>query len=208
MESGGSTATLLFAYPEICPNLSHNRLPIVSLMPFSQHAHNQLNNRWEVHTVSDYLQSTTPGYECVESGGVYNMAKRVMKVTQGKFLKQSNWNNWQDLEYLQLNQYYNQGTFGTPQQFDNDASVFHTVWTNVIKELDGRKKAQFACDSSPLSGQAQILDKTYANCNDQTSSRLFYGISAAENLLIYGADVSNAFTKAPLPKQGFCIYLD
>jgi hypothetical protein len=45
MESGGSTATLLFAYPEIHPNLSHNRLPIVSLAPFSQHAHNLFNNR-------------------------------------------------------------------------------------------------------------------------------------------------------------------
>ncbi len=60
VDSGGSTAILLFAYPEICPNLPHNSLPIVSLVPFSQHAHNQLNNRWEFHTVADYLCSTTP----------------------------------------------------------------------------------------------------------------------------------------------------
>ena len=57
-------------------------------------------------------------------------------------------------------------------------------------------------------GQAQILDETYANCVDQTSSRLFYAIAAAENLLIYGADVSNAFAEAPPPKQGFYIYPD
>jgi hypothetical protein len=82
------------------------------------------------------------------------------------------------------------------------------VWAYAIKALDGRKKARFACDGSPRSGQARILDETYANCVDQTSSRLFYGIAAAENMLIYGADVSNAFAEAPPPKQGFYIYPD
>jgi hypothetical protein len=33
-------------------------------------------------------------------------------------------------------------------------------------------------------------------------------VSAAENLLIFGADVSNAFAEAPPPKQGFYIYPD
>ncbi len=37
------------------------------------------------------------------------------------------------------------------------------------------------------------------------SSRLFYAIVAAENLLIIGADVSNAFVEAPPLKQGFFI---
>ena len=53
-----------------------------------------------------------------------------------------------------------------------------------------------------------MLDYTYANCVDQTSSRLFYAAAAAENLLIYGADVSNAFGEAPPPKQGFFICPD
>ena len=91
--------------------------------------------------------------------------------------------------------------FGTPQLVDEDAAVFHTVWTYAIKALDGRKKARFACDGSPRSGQARILDETYANCVDQTSSRLFYAIAAAENLLVYGADVSNAFAEAPPPSK-------
>jgi hypothetical protein len=43
---------------------------------------------------------------------------------------------------------------------------------------------------------------------DQTSSRMFYAICAAKNLLIYGADVSNAFAKVPPPKQGFFIFPD
>jgi hypothetical protein len=65
-----------------------------------------------------------------------------------------------------------------------------------------------ACDGSPRGGKARILDYTHANCIDHTASQLFYGISAAENLLIFGADVSNAFSEAPPPKQGFYILLD
>ena len=37
---------------------------------------------------------------------------------------------------------------------------------------------------------------------------MFYAISAAENLLIFGADVCNAFSEAPAPKQGFYIQPD
>jgi hypothetical protein len=70
------------------------------------------------------------------------------------------------------------------------------------------QQAWWACDGSPRSGQAKILDKMYANCVDQTSSRLFYAIVAVKKLLIFCADVSNAFTKAPPPKQGFYIYPD
>jgi hypothetical protein len=54
----------------------------------------------------------------------------------------------------------------------------------------------------------RILDETYANCINQTSSRLFYAVSAAKNMLIFGANVSNAFAKATPPKQGFFIRLD
>jgi hypothetical protein len=40
---------------------------------------------------------------------------------------------------------------------------------------------------------------------DQRGARIFYSISAAENLLIFGEDVSNAFAKALPPKQGYYI---
>ena len=82
-----------------------------------------------------------PTYHIVESGGVLNVVNRVMKLTRGKLLKQSDWNDWRDSEYLQLDQYYNQGMFGTPQYVTEDDAVFHTVWMYAIKALDGRKKA-------------------------------------------------------------------
>ena len=53
-----------------------------------------------------------------------------------------------------------------------------------------------------------MLDETYANCVDQTSSRLLYAIAAVENMMIFGADISNVFTEAPPPKQGFYIHPD
>ncbi len=96
--------------------------------------------------------------------------------------------------------------FGTPKPFSNDTAVFPLVWTYTIKALDGRKKARFTCDGSPKTGQACVLNETYANCVDQTNSHLFYAIAAAENLLIFRADVSNAFAEAPPPKQGFFIH--
>jgi hypothetical protein len=96
--------------------------------------------------------------------------------------------------------------FGSPVHQEKDMAVFHSVWTYAIKAVDSCKKARWACDGSPRSGQAQVLDETYANCVDQTSARLFYAIAAAENLLIYGADVSNAFAEAPPPKQRFYIH--
>ncbi len=77
-----------------------------------------------------------------------------------------------------------------------------------MKALDGWKKAHCVYDGSTRSGSVQILDETYANYIDQTSSRLFYAIAAAKNLLVFGADVLNAFAKAPLLKQGFYIRPD
>ena len=98
--------------------------------------------------------------------------------------------------------------FGDPVAVDKEDAVFFLVWTYGIKTLDGRKKARCICDGSSRSGTVKVLDETYANCVDQTSSRLFYAISAGENLLVFGADVSNAFAEAPPPKQGFYVQPD
>ncbi len=98
--------------------------------------------------------------------------------------------------------------FGDPVASGDDDAIFHLVWTYVIKALDGRKKAQCVCDGSTRSGSVQVLNKTYANCVNQTSSRLFYAVAAAINLLVFGADVSDPFAEAPPPKQGFYIRPD
>jgi hypothetical protein len=129
-----------------------------------------------------------------------------MRLTSGKLTLQDDWSDWQHLECLQLDQYDKQGMFGVPVPMKEKDAVFHLVWTYAIKAVDGRKKARCVCNGSM--GMVCVLDETYANCVNQTSSRLFYAVSAAENLLIFDADVSNTFAEAPPPKQGFFIKLD
>ena len=209
IQASGSTHTLpLFAHPEIRPDLSRRGLPMVSSSPnFTQQVCDQLNNRWEFLTAFEHLHRH-PSYRVVDDGGVLNTVAHVMKLTRGKLIKQPDWDAWLASEYLQLDQYDAQGMFGTPVAVDSDAAVFCTVWTYAIKTLDGRYKARCTCDGSPRSGQARTLNETYANCVDQTGARIFYSVATAENLLIFGADVSNAFAKEPPPKQGFYIIPD
>ena len=80
-ELDATSTVLLFAHPEIQPNLSHNGLPIVSSAPFTQATHDQLNNRWEFSTVADYLHDSSPSHTIVDSGDVLNVVNRVMRLT-------------------------------------------------------------------------------------------------------------------------------
>jgi hypothetical protein len=70
------------------------------------------------------------------------------------------------------------------------------------------KKACCTCDGSTHGGAVRVLDHVHANSIDQTGSRIFYGLAAVENLLVFGSDVSNAFGEASPPKQGFYILPD
>jgi hypothetical protein len=198
---------LTFTHPEFSPDISHNGLPIISHDDFLQLTHDQLNNRLDLLTAGPGFPRVQK-YSIVESGNVRQYVTRVMRLMRGRLLKQDNWTDWQNSEYLQLNQYYDQGCFGTPTGVDQDDSVFHLVWTYNIKAVDGRKKARCVCDGSSQSGSVKVLDEVYANCVDQTSARLFYAVAAAENLLVFGSDVCNAFAEAPPPKQGFYIRPD
>ena len=98
--------------------------------------------------------------------------------------------------------------FGDPIEVETREQVFDLVWTYLLKVLAARKKARMTCDGSACHGKVQVLDHTYANCVDHTSSRIVYAAAAAENLVIFGADVSNAFEEAPPPKEGFYIHPD
>ena len=174
----------------------------MSKQDFPQIIHDQLNNR--VDLLEDGLRVLrTRVYDIVESGNVCQYITRINCLTRGKLLKQADWQDGQDSEFLQLDQYNVQGMFGDPVKVEKDDVVFYLVWTYGVKTLDGRKKARCVCNGSSCSGSVKILDETYANCVYQTSSRLFYAILAGENLLVFGADVSNAFAEAPPTETGF-----
>ncbi|MEY3451208.1 MAG: hypothetical protein RL711_1034 [Bacteroidota bacterium] len=111
--NGATSAHLLFAHPEVRPDVSRRGLPILSSEPFTVLTHAQLNDRWEFSTVASHL-STKPTYDLIDSGAVLNVVTRVMRLTRGKLLKQQDWEDWQASEFLQLDQYDAQGMFGSP----------------------------------------------------------------------------------------------
>ena len=217
------SCTLVFSHPAINHGLTNSGIPQVNI--------DQLNPRLmfqsfglpdepppqledttlsgsPIHVPKLSISTSNHRIAKVRSGDVFNYVTTAMKLTRGKLLKDPDWSEWQQSEWKQLDQYYDQGMFGKPVRIDSTEAVFNLVWTYVVKELDKRKKARCTCDGSTRSGQVRILDHTYANCVDQTSSRLFYALAAAENLIVYGADVSNAFAEAPAPKQGFYVRPD
>jgi len=107
----------------------------MSKSDFSQFTHDQLNNR--IDLLEDGLQTQRKWqYDIVDSGDVLNYTTRVMKLTRGKLLSPDDWTDWQQSEYLQLDQYDAQEMFGNPARAHEDATIFHLVWTYAIKAVD------------------------------------------------------------------------
>jgi hypothetical protein len=203
-----ASCILLFAHPKLSHGLSNTGLPLLHRDQIPQLSIDQLSNRWTSTLQPPPDLPKAPTWDIVIDGDVWNVVTKVMKLTRGKLMKQDDWTNWNESKHLQLDQYDKQFMFGDPVAAEDELAIFHLVWTYVVKELDGRKKARCVCNGLSRSGQVRVLDHTYANCIDRTGSRIFYATSAAENMLVYGADVPNAFAVAPPPKQGFYIYPD
>ncbi len=199
--SGTPFCTLIFSHPEIHHGLTNDGIPKVNI--------DQLNPKtlFSGFSLPNVLVACQCGHVAYD-GDIYNFTSLAIRLTCGKLLKIAEWGEWQQSEFTMLDQYEAQGLFGTPVKVESNEAVFNLVWTYVVKELDKCKKAQCTCNGSPRSGQVRVLDHTYANCVDQTGCKIFYAVLAVENLLIYGADVSNAFAEVPPPKQGFYISPD
>jgi hypothetical protein len=174
-----SSCTILFAHPKISHGLSNKGLPLLRRDQIPQLNIDQLSNRWAPQFQPPSIFPTTPTYDVVLDSEVRNVVTKVMKLTQGKLMKQDNWMDWIESEHVQLDQYDKQYMFGDPMAAEDESANFHLVWTYVVKELDGRKKARCVCNGSSRLGQVRVLDHTYANCVDRTGSRIFYAISAA-----------------------------
>jgi hypothetical protein len=203
-----ASCILLFAHPRISHGFSNKGLPLLCCDQIPQLSIDQLSNRWTPTFQPPPIGPKSPTWDVVIDGNVRNVVTMVMKLTWGKLMKQDNWTKWNESKHLQLNQYNKHFMFGDPVAAMDESAIFHLVRTYVVKELDGRKKAQCVCNCFSCSGQVRVLDHTHANCVARTRLHIFYAISAAENMLFYGADASNAFAKAPAPKQGFFIYPD
>jgi hypothetical protein len=76
----------------------------------------------------------------------------------------------------------------------------------LIKD-DGRKKARCVCNGSPKMGTV-TLGETYAASLDQTAARIFWAAAALKNMVVIGADASNAFAEAPPPVAPLYVTID
>ena len=218
------TCEITLAHPEIKHGLTEDGIPQVNL--------DQLNPRRSLigpPILPPIIKQATPAPVYDREGDVYiDGLPEVNKLTRGKLMKEDDWPEWKLSEWTQLDQYDKQGMFGdvvkksdvikqAREEFGEKErgklplGIFRLVWT-YAKKLAGdvkvRRKSRAAIDGSPRAGQAEIIGPTFANCADQTASRLFYAISAAENLLLFGGDVSNAFAEAPGPEKHFFIQPD
>jgi hypothetical protein len=207
--TGSKQCRLLFAHSALRDGLVETGIPQINV--------DQLNNRFSFQDIDVMTQEQfdrwfsslpTSFYELVDAGGVLNLTTSCHKLTRRTLLEQHDWSDWEQSEWKQLDQYEKQFMFGEPCPMKRKDAVFNLIWTYVVKTEDGRKKARCTCDGSTRGGAVRVLDHTHANSLDQTGSRIFYALSAVENLLVFGSDVSNAFGEAPPPKQGFFIRPD
>ncbi len=135
-----ASCTLLFAHPKISHGLSNKGLPLLRRDHIPQLNIDQLSNQWAPQFQTPLLFPTTPTYEVVINGDVWNVVTKVMKLIRGKLLKQDDWADWNESEHSQLDQYDKEYMFGDPVAAEDKSAIFHLVWTYVVKELDGRKK--------------------------------------------------------------------
>ncbi len=146
--------------PSFC--LSRNQTRHLPQWP-THHAQKQFlsGNAWPTEWPLELPHAGTLTETCdiEEAWDILNNVTCIMRLTWGKLLKQLDWQDWQELEFLQLDQYFTQGMFGNPCTVTSEESVFNLVWTYNVKALNGCKKARCTCDSSPYSGMVHILDE-------------------------------------------------
>ena len=129
------------------------------------------------------------------------------KLTRRKLKNGNNWKDWQDSEYKQLDQYHDQKMFGNPCQLPAGANVLDLLWTYLIK-TDGTKKARCVCNGQPKFKGTVVFGYTFTKMLDHVGSRIFWGTVAANNLIVRGADASNAFAEANAPRMPLFVRID
>ena len=139
------------------------------------------------------------------------ISKLVKKtLTRTKLKTRSDWPQWEQSEFLQLDQYERQNMFGKPGPIPSDVenpSILPMIWVYIIK-VDGRYKARCVANGAPHLKGSLTLAQTYAACLEQSGCRLFWSLCAAKNKTIYGADAANAFAEAPPPQSRLWLKID
>ena len=131
-------------------------------------------------------------------------------LTRKRLQTQDDWNEWQNSEWLQLDQYVTQDMFDEPGDLPTDLediNVLPMIWTYLVKSC-GRKKARCVANGAPHLKGSVTLANTYAACLEQTAARVFWAIAAIQGKQVFGSDASNAFGEAPPPKAPLFLRVD
>ena len=130
------SCTLLFAHPEISHGISKEGLPLIRRDQISQLNIDQLSDRWMPKaSLPPVLPDIpkTPTYDIVTDGDVWNMVTKVMKLTWGKLMKQTDWSDWNESEHLQLDQYNKQYMYSDPVPVEDESAIFHLVCLDICR---------------------------------------------------------------------------
>jgi hypothetical protein len=88
-------------------------------------------------------------------------------------------------------------------------NIWRLLWTYVVKPPpENRKKAWCVCDGSLRARKKCNIGHRFASCLDHDGERIFWSIAAKRNLIVIGADISNAFAEAPPPTEKLYIIPD
>ena len=179
--------------PTLAPSLQPDQ--IRHLHDILQETSASISSHGLVHNRATPFPSETPH---TSAPWVQKASQDTKKLCCKDLIHAGDWKEWEQAEWLQLNQYHQQHLFGEPCPPPANRGISNLVWSHYYK-TDGsnNRKARCTCDGSPRSGQAHTLDHTYASCVDQNATRLFYANAALQNHVIAGADASNAFGEAP-----------
>ena len=143
---------------------------------------------------------------------VNELTDAFLNSTRAQLRNREDYQEWRDSEWMQHNKYLLQDMFGDPIARPTMAVVLPFVWTYMMKEdpLTGalKKKARATCNGGKKYGKAVTVAETYATCVEQPTCRLYWAVTASENLIAMGADAGNAFAEAPPATEPFYMRID
>lgn len=131
--------------------------------------------------------------------------KKQQKLTSQYLMKSSEWKEWEECEFKQLDDYQAQDTFEEPARPPSGANLLSLLLVYLVKD-DGRKKAQCLCNSAKNRRGTVILAETYASALEQNAARVFWAVTAMRNWTAIGADAMNAFAEAGAPVAPLYVY--
>jgi hypothetical protein len=118
--------SVTFTFDEIANTLSHAGLP---QLYFDQ-----------MRVIKNHL-------ETVNHPRINKVSASTPHHTRRKLQKTDTWPEWHAAEYVQLNNYFEQGMFDTPTVPPPNSAVFYWVWVYVIEvHENNHKKARAVCD--------------------------------------------------------------